>query len=172
MMSRGFLLLLCCFLVFPRWGVAEDRPATLGDAVRAIDGGRLDEGYALLLEVVGREPNNRVAALRLQQVENQLRAAEARRRQLSGILLPRIAFSEVSLDDALGELTRLVREATDGQTNLNLVRLYPREIGETRRITLELTNIPAWNALEMTAQQAGAFVVPETHAIKVILPTE
>jgi hypothetical protein len=161
-------LVLGCLALGPL-AAAEPAP-TLGDAVRAIEAGQVEEAYVMLLDLVQREPGNRAAALRLQQLENQRRTAAAREQALSRIILPRVQFREVTFNEALNHLSSATQGATDGQTNLNLVRLFTAEQGENILINLDLTNIPVWQALSLTAQQAGARLLPETHAIKVLLP--
>jgi hypothetical protein len=102
----------------------------------------------------------------------QIRAVEAtrpksvnRERQLSAIIIPKIQFREATLSSALDFLKKEVDRLSGGRAPVSFVLQMPAEQANSLTVTLNLTNIPASEAIRYLAELAGATVTYDTYAV-------
>jgi len=90
---------------------------------------------------------------------------EAFNQRFESIIVPKITFANCSLDTALAYLKRQAEESTGNALSVNLVSLLPPGAAESRRVSLDVRNIPFLDALHYVCEQSGASFSLETYAI-------
>ncbi|MCX7869131.1 MAG: hypothetical protein N2322_04180, partial [Terrimicrobiaceae bacterium] len=113
------------------------------------------------------EPSNAAARLQLRRVIERQTRAEAMRLALSRIILPAVRLEDVSAREAMDYLTQAISKSRPG-FRLNTVWMVPPE--HPGRVTLQLEDIPASEALRYAAEAAGLEISFEEHAVKVRAP--
>jgi hypothetical protein len=84
---------------------------------------------------------------------------------LKGVIIPKIQFQEATLDAALVYLKKAVEKESGGKQVVNFVVQLPAEQVKTQSVTLNLTNVPATEALRYLGELVNATFVYEKYAI-------
>jgi hypothetical protein len=116
------------------------------------------------------DPRNQVAIGYLRRI----RAAEGagtkgvdQEKSLAAVILPKVEFREATLGSALDYLKQAIAKASDGKQAVNFVAQVPEEQLKTQPVTLNLTNIPATEALRYLGGVAGLEFRYEKYAVVV-----
>lgn len=141
----------------------KDTPL-LREAMEAAREGRLEDARTLLLTLLQSDPSNAAARAQLHILTTRLQRAEAQRRQLSQVVLPTVRLEDASAREAFDYLAQVIQKARPG-LRLNTVWMVPPE--HPGRVSLQLDNIPASEALRYAAEAAGLRIEFEEHAVKI-----
>lgn len=120
-------------------------------------------------EALRKNPNHANARFRLGELRTlapQL-AAKGREIKVGEVMLPEIAFDDVTLEEAIAALGTMLEKESKGKVTPNFVIQDPKDKLADKRITLRLKNIPARAALQHILAQAGARVTYDEFAIVV-----
>lgn len=147
---------------------AETVQETYARGVRAYIGGNNDAAKVLFTEVLRADPKNASAAAYLKRI-NAAKPPADLRKQMESLVVSKIDFSDTSLSTVLDYLPKLAAKESGGKVALNLVRMFPAEIGE-KPITLKLNGAPMSSVLDYVSQMAGLKVEYQTHAVVLALP--
>ncbi len=152
-------------LMFSGMAVAAEGMA---DAVKLVEAGDL-AGAKLILEAqAAKNPGNAAIQNYLRNVTLKLDAQAKVRRQLDAVVVPQFSLRDVSAREAFDYAVQQIKKNAPPTMNVNLVWMVPSEYPS--RVTLQLQDIPASQALIYLAEVAGLRVSFEEHAIRVALP--
>jgi hypothetical protein len=102
-----------------------------------------------------------------------LNVAEAKKgdmkSRVEAINVPKVDFKEASLTSVLDYLPKLGAQQP-GATPINIVRMFPKEYGDAKKITLQLSSVPMSSVLEYVAELGGVTVSYEKAAVVIKLP--
>ena len=76
-------------------------------------------------------------------------------KRLQSLVIPQVKLSEASFDSAVEYLRQRAEISSGTGTKLNVVMLVPPEVCQSRKITLDLENIPFFEALRYVCDQAN-----------------
>ena len=88
-------------------------------------------------------------------------------KNLAAVILPKVEFREATLGSALEYLKQAISKASDGKQVVNFVVQVPEEQVKTQPVTLNLTTIPATEALRYLGDVAGLEFQYEKYAVVV-----
>jgi hypothetical protein len=168
-MKRWFPL---CVLSFAC--VAAASAATVQEVyaagVRASLSGDDVQARKLFVQVLAADPGNKAAAANIRRID--MAAAKTGgglKQRVDAITVAKVNFSDTSLTAVLDYLPKLATEEP-GAPPLNIVRMFPKEYGDQKKITLQLSGVPMSTLLEYIAQLGGVKVSYEKAAVVVKLP--
>lgn len=92
---------------------------------------------------------------------------QARQRELAKVILPEIDFNALPLEDALRDLNDLIGTASDGVVTANIVLMDRNSTIKSKKITLNMKQIPATVALDYVLNLAGATAKYDQYAITI-----
>jgi hypothetical protein len=114
------------------------------------------------------DPKNPVVVGNLKQIallEAKSGAPSTQEKQLSQIMIPQIQFNEASLSSALDFMKKKIGELSGGKLAVNFV-VQPG-VDQNARVTVNLTDIPASEALRYVGELANAKFEYQKYAILV-----
>lgn len=169
-MKTPAILLSLALAAVPALADQADQYYRLG--MSAIQQGKPEAAEAAFKKALKIRPNHAQARYQLGQLPTQADAIKAKRRasDLAQIQLPSIDFREVTVNEALTALNKMVEEESakkNGEDKAlvpNFMVQDPKgELGD-KEVTLRLKNVPAKTALDYLLQQVGATVRYDEHA--------
>jgi hypothetical protein len=127
--------------------------------------GDLETAKALLSQVIARNPRHFETCALLAQINASLaaNAGSSLKKKYSSVIIPKLEFADVSLNEALQGLSALSNNATAGKTIPNFIVKSPGA-GDSQ-ITLALTSVPLTEAINYLAQLSGTRPQYEDHAV-------
>ncbi|HEY8901551.1 MAG TPA: hypothetical protein VIM61_14150 [Chthoniobacterales bacterium] len=149
---------------------AESVQQVYARGVRAYSGGNLEQAQKLFREVLAADPGNQPAALYLQRIAAEKPKNVDLRKQMEGVIVPKIDFRDTSLTTVLDFLPKVVAEQTGGHATLNIVRMFSSDYGREKLITLQLSGVPVTSVLDYVAQLANVKVAYQAHAVVISAP--
>jgi hypothetical protein len=112
-----------------------------------------------------------------QSAQNYLRMIEALERsegpggqlakQLESLILPKVEFRDATFGSALEYLKQQADKQSQGKTKVNFVVSLPPDFVETRRVSLNLSNVPFTEALRYLGDLAEVKFSVEKYAVLV-----
>jgi len=148
----------------------ESLQQLLTEAQTAYSRGDITTAKANFEMVYKIDPRNQVAIGFLRRI----RAAEGARgkgvdqeKSLAAVILPKVEFREATLGSALEYLKQAIVKASDGKQVVNFVVQVPEDQVKTLPVTLNLTSIPATEALRYLGGVAGLEFQYEKYAVVV-----
>jgi hypothetical protein len=158
-MKRWFPLIVAGLLCVPI-ARGETVQEIYAQGVRASIAGDTQTAKRLFQQVLAAEPGNTAAAANLRRIEMTMVSKGNLKSRAESTNVPKIDFKEASLTSVLDYLPKLAA----GQS-LNIVRMFPKEYGDEKKITLQLTNVPMSSVLEYIAQLGGLTLAYDKSAI-------
>lgn len=149
---------------------AETVQEVYARGVRAYIGGNNDAAKALFVQVLRADPQNVAAAAYLKRINAAKPANADIHKQMDALVVSKVEFNDASLSTVLDYLPKLAAKESGGKVSLNLVRMFPAELGEKKTVTLKLDNVPMSYLLSSISQMAGLRVEYQPHAVVVTLP--
>lgn len=134
-------------------------------ALLAGDHSRAQQAFLQVLEI---EPGNKAALANLQRIEVATLAQRKMKSQIEKVIVPKVDFRDAALTSVLDYLPKFAA-THPSQAPLNIVRLFPKEYGDSKLITLQLVNVPLTDLLDYVAQLGGVTVQYEKAAVVVKL---
>lgn len=162
------LLVMAAFLLAaPVW--AADNKTNNKDINTVFQQGRtafykgdMETAKALLQQVAAVAPNHFETKALLAQINAYSKPDVSLKKAYSGVVIPKLDFTEVTVSEAMQGLAVMGKNASNGKVSPNFILKDP-EMGK-KTITLNLANIPMTDALEYVARLAGGKVSYEKHA--------
>jgi hypothetical protein len=167
------LVLLTVFLaLFARAGFAQSAQEILTEAQRAYMQGDVDGAKQKFKIVTEMEPHNLTAQRYLGMIAAQEKAngqtGGERQKQLKELILPRVDLNEANFNTTLDYLKQTA--AKQGEKNISFVVQVPSDIVDTKKVTLNLSNIPFTEVLRYLGELTGFKFSIDKYAIVVKLP--
>lgn len=148
---------------------AETAQEIYARGMRASIGGDNAAARQLFLQVLAIDPNNKAAAANIRRIDLATATKGDLKSRLAAVNVPKIDFKEASLTSVLDYLPKLAAQQP-GAPPLNIVRMFPKEYGDAKTITLQLSNVPMTDVLEYIAQLGGVTVAYEKAAVVIRQP--
>ena len=133
--------------------------------VRASIGGDDATARQLFQQVLAADPNNKAAAISLRRLEMASASQGTLKTRTEALIISKVDFHEASLTSVLDYLPKLATQDSGGKVALNIVRMFPKEYGDEKKITLQLASVPMSNVLEYIGQLGGLTVEYQKAAI-------
>lgn len=92
---------------------------------------------------------------------------QARKRELSKVILPEIDFKDLPFEDALRDLSDLIDSTSEGVVTPNLVLIDKNNAVKSKPITLSMKQVPATVVLDYVLNIAGATAKYDQYAITI-----
>ncbi len=92
-------------------------------------------------------------------------AARGREAKFGEIMIPIYQLDNASLKEALEAISLIIEKQTQGEVIPNFVIKDPEDVFASRKITLNVKNMPAKAVMKYLTDQAGAKVRHDEHAI-------
>lgn len=148
---------------------ADTATDTYKQGMAAMEEGNVEAARIAFTEVLRLQPNHPHARYQLNELnQNQDSiAARARQKELAKYTLDQIDFHNVEASEAILALGLMVEKKSEGKFSPNFTIQDPGKVLEERKVTLQVKGVPATAALKMIAEQSGALVIFEKHAIVV-----
>ncbi len=166
---KRWLPLLVPILASAAIAQAETVQEIYARGVRASIGGDNATARQLFLQVLAADPDNKAAAANIRRIDLATATKGDLKSRMAAIIVPKIDFKEASLTSVLDYLPKLAAQQP-GAPPLNIVRMFPKEYGDTKSITLQLSNVPMTDALDYIAQLGGVTVTYEKAAVVIRQP--
>lgn len=129
--------------------------------------GDMETAYQLLKQVEARNPKHFETKALLAQIRSQMKpATESLKRTYESVILPKVEFSEVTVEEAIEGLRALSKTATEGKVMPNIIVKDPALNAKT--LSLNLRNVPLTEALQYVASIAGARVTYDKHTAMIV----
>ena len=138
--------------------------------VRAYSTGNTALAKQLFGRVLAADPENKSAAAYLRTMAANPVPVDLKSKA-DALMVSKVDFKDASLTAVLDYLPKLATKESGGGMALNVVRAFPKEYGDEKHITLQLSNVPMSSVLEYIAQIGGLTVKYEKVAI-VLRPAE
>lgn len=135
----------------------------------ALKAGKILDAKAAYQAALKLEPNHGNAKFRLLSMKNLSASAKlnARKAQLKSIILPKVVFEDLTLEESLEALGVMIEKASEERFIPNFVIDDPSNAVSQRKVNLRLRNIPASVALKYVLSQAKARELWDPHVITV-----
>lgn len=135
----------------------------------ALKAGKTDEAKAAYTAALKLEPNHGNAKFRLLSMRNLSANAriKVRQTQLSSIILPVVAFENLTLNESLEDLSALIKKESEDSFIPNFVVDDPTKALSASQVNFQLRNIPASVALKYILNQAKARSTWDAHVINI-----
>ena len=158
-------------LVLPLCGLLPIHGATVQEvyeqAVRASLSGDTARARELFLEVLAADPQNKPAAAYLRRIEMATAKQGNLKSRAEAMNIPEVDFKDASLTSVIDFLPKLAAE--QGVT-MNVVRLFPPDYGDQKKITLQLSGVPMASVIEYVSQLGGVTASYEKSAVVFRMP--
>ena len=165
-MKRRFPLLVlaiaCAGTLF-----AETVQEVYARGVRASLSGDDAAAKQLFLQVLAADPSNKAAAANLRRIELATAKSGDLKSRTEALTVSKIDFRDASLNSVLDYLPKLAAQDSGGKTNLNIVRMFPKDYGDEKKITLQLASVPMSSVLDYIAELGGLSLAYEKAAVVV-----
>jgi hypothetical protein len=134
------------------------------DAVKA---GNPEEAKMFFAKALKENPNNAHARVQLDEVTKNSAsiAAKGREAKFGKVMLDKVALDKASLEESLELLSTMVTKKTNNEIAPNFILEDPKGSLADRKITLQVTGLPAKAVLQYILDQAGAKARFDEHAI-------
>jgi hypothetical protein len=144
---------------------AETVQEVYARGVRAYSGGNIEVAKASFEAVVAADPRNESARAFLRRIAATKPSGGGIRMQMQKLVVPKVDFHDASVSTILDYLPTLATQLSGGKASLNIVRMFPAEYGQEKKITLQLSSAPMASVLDYTAQLAGLKIDYQPHAV-------
>lgn len=164
-MKRTLVPLFLCLAAFTL-PVAAQQPSLLSQAQRAYATGDVATAKLLFQKVLVEDPQNVAAKNFLKAIvhaEAQVGPGAKTEKQLQALILPKVDFSNASLDSALEALRKQASTASEGNAQISFV-VQP-DVNTSAPVTLHVTNIPFMEALKYVGVLTKVDFVVDRYAI-------
>ena len=164
-MKRTLLPLLLCFAA-STLPLAAQQSSLLSQAQKAYLAGDIATAKPLFEQVLADDPKNVVASNYLKAIlatEAQAGPGAKTEKQLKALILPKVEFSDATLDSVLEALRKMAAKASDGKIEPNFV-VQPG-VNTSTPVTLRLNNIPFLEVLRYIGELVKADFVVDRYAI-------
>ncbi len=113
------------------------------------------------------DPNNGNAKYQLKNLHlhRGKMSQKARQNKLSSVIIPEVKLTDATLDEALSALTALVDDVSGKKVITNFVVQDPQNTLKTKRITLNVSNLPASAILDFILRSSAAKAQYDQYAI-------
>lgn len=105
------------------------------------------------------------------QMEINYKLEKARRialnKRFQSLVIPKLKLSEATFDTAVEYLRQRAEISSGTGSHMNIVMLVPTEVCQSRKISLDLENIPFLDALHYVCDQGNADFTIQTYAIEI-----
>jgi len=148
--------------------LAESPGEWVAQAQAAYQQGDLKTARQLISIAQKLDPRNTAvtALMRKIQLEEKKRGpVDSIEKRLRAVILPRVQFQDAPLAQALEALKQQVAIASENKVTLSIVAQLPPSLLQSKTISLDLTAVPASEALRYVAALAGAAVVYDPFAV-------
>jgi len=130
--------------------------------------GDMETAYQLLTQVETRNPKHFETKVLLAQIRSQMKpGVGSLKKSYESVVLPKVEFSEVTLEEAVEGLRALSKVTTDGKIVPNIIIKDPALAGKT--LSLNLRNLPLTEAIQYLAEMTGARATYDKHAVMLTL---
>jgi hypothetical protein len=133
----------------------------------AVERGDVEAARASFNEALRLQPNHPHARFQLNELNRNADAiaARVREKELAKYTLDQVDFHDVEASEAILALGIMVEKKSEKKFSPNFTIQDPGKVLEQRKVTLQLKGVPASAVLKMIAEQSGALVIYEKHAI-------
>jgi hypothetical protein len=126
--------------------------------------GDLEQAHQLLSMVEAQNPRHQETRILLADVRMKLRATgTSLKKKYQGVMISKIEFADVTLQEALEGLRALSKNASGGQVVPNFIVTDTKVAGN--KVSLNLTDVPLTTAIDYVARVAGARASYDQHAV-------
>jgi hypothetical protein len=161
---KRWLPLLVPILAIAATVSAETVQEVYARGVRASLSGDDATAKQLFQQVLAADPGNKAAAISLRRIEMATASQGNLKARADALIVPKVDFKDASLNAVLDYLPKI---AAEQKVALNVVRLFPKEYGDEKKITLQLASVPMSSVLEYVAQLGAVTVDYQKSAIVV-----
>lgn len=166
------LIFGCLLLISSVLATAQDDPAAKAEkyyrqGIVAEQQGNANLARRSFQEALRLNPNHANARYRLIQLSHAdgKLAARARKLKLAKVVLPRVELDGASFQEVLDMIDTMVEKQTKGKFVPNFVIQDPTGKLAERNVDLRLRNTPANIVLKYAAEQVGAKIAYDAHAV-------
>jgi hypothetical protein len=166
MKTTTLLLCAAALAAFSPFSVraADDIHVIYEEGRAAFNAGQFDLARERLAIVLAKAPNHLPTQAMMAQIERQLGPDNTSlRKSYEKIILERVEFNEVTLDEALQGVRALSLKATGGKVAPNVIVKDP-QIGK-KPVSLNLAQVPLSEVLNYLSQLAGARISYDKNAV-------
>jgi hypothetical protein len=166
---KKFLLALV-LAIFHLHAFAQGAPDLMTEAQRAYLRGDTQAAKEKFQTILARDPGNQTA-------QNYLRMIEALERsegsgsqlakQLESLILPKVELRDATFGSALEFLKQQADKLSQGKTKVNFVVSLPPDFVETKRVSLNLSNVPFTEAMRYLGDLVEVKFSVEKYAVLV-----
>lgn len=160
-MKRGFPLFVLTLMCAATLS-AETVQEIYARGVRASISGDDATARQLFQQVLAADPNNKAAAISLRRLEMAAASKGDLKSRTEAMIIPKVDFHDASLNSILDYLPKL---AAQQKGTLNIVRMFPKEYGDEKKITIQLASVPMSSVLEYIAELGGVTVEYDKSAV-------
>lgn len=166
-LSIAFIILTLAVLPSHAATKEEQARAFYQQGVTAMKAGNISLAKENFRQVLRLYPGHPTAIRQLAYIESNHKelVRDKRERQLKAIIIPEINLEKTSLEDAVAVLFAQVKRESKGQVAPNIIIQERNSNLKNKNVTLELTRIPADTILRYIADQVGAKIRYDKHAI-------
>lgn len=126
--------------------------------------GDMETAYQLLKQVEARNPQHFETKALLAQIRSQMKPnTGSLKRTYEAVILPKVEFSEVTVEEAVEGLRALSKNASGGKVMPNIIIKDPAVASKS--LSLNLRNVPLTEAIQYVASIGGAKVTYDKHAV-------
>ncbi|MGH8047487.1 MAG: hypothetical protein ACREKL_09595 [Chthoniobacterales bacterium] len=167
-MKRWFpLVVLCVTCAAIAHGATVQEVYAAG--VRASIAGDEVTARKLFMQVLAADPENKAAAANLRRMDLAASTKGTLKSRVEALTIPKVDFKDASLSAVLDYLPKLAAKQPGGAA-INIVQMFPKEYGEEKKITLQLTNVPMSSLLDYVAELGGVKVTYDKAAVVIKMP--
>lgn len=166
---KRLILILAALACLPLRADVND---TYKQGLAAMEEGDVQAARIAFNEVLRQQPNHPHARYQLNELNRNQDsiAAKARQKELAKYTLDQVDFHNVEASEAILALGLMVEKKSDKKFSPNFTIQDPGKVLEERKVTLQVKGVPANAVLKMIAEQSGALVIFEKHAIVIRAP--
>jgi hypothetical protein len=154
------------------WAVAPkgEVETFLAEGRAAMAAGDLKKARGAFEVVREIDPKNMQARQYLQRIELSEKALGKvgdQRKELAGVIVPRVQLKGATLGEVFGYLKATVGKLSEGRVGVNFVLKIPEEVLRTKTITLEMVDAPFTEVLKYVAELGELDVQYQPYAVVV-----
>ena len=154
------------------WGIAPkgEVETFLAEGRAAMVAGDLKKARGAFEVVREIDPKNGQARQYLQRIELSEKALGKvvdQRKELAGVIVPRVQLKGATLAEVFGYLKVTVGKLSEGRVGVNFVLKIPEEVLRTKTITLEMVDAPFTEVLKYVAELGELDVQYQAYAVVV-----
>jgi len=157
---------LLAFLLSATAALAQQPSPLFTEAVRAFKEQDYQTAQSLFESVVSTDPKNQAAQNYLRIIDTRLKSGRAGlQASLKTIVLPNVSLHDTTAKEAVDYIAQQVIKQSKGQQKMSVVWLVPEDY--SAKVTLDLQNIPASEALRYVTDNANLQLAYDTYAVKI-----